>query len=281
MKNETLQQEVKELIFKHLQNKKVTQNKLAETIGVSPATLSNIQNEFWERVNESMLLKIKSFFKTTGWAVIETVNFTTIQDNCKKSRSRKTMTRIIGYSGAGKTTALQAYYTSNTNTFMVTCARTMRTKQFLGEILKSLGINYVASDYEMVRMIIEVLNKKDNPLLIIDEASKLSPNALMYMQDIWDGIENNAGVILAGVEYLFDNLKKGADRNKIGMPEFYGRVALWQYLQEPTKIEIQAICENNGVTDPAEIKAMYRLGNFRYVRNSILNSISKQYETNL
>lgn len=275
MKKEALQQEVKGLISKHLQNKKVSQNKLAEMVGVSPATISNIQNEFWERVNESMLLKIKSFFKTKGWAVIETANFLIIQESCINARKRKMMTGIIGFSGAGKTTALQSYYSNNTNTFMITCARTMRTKQFLGEILKSLGVNYIASDYEMVKMIIEVLNKKENPLLIIDEASKLSPNALMYVQDIWDGIEHNAGIVLAGVEYLFDNLKKGADRNKIGMPEFYGRVSLWQYLQEPTKGEIEAICQNNGVTEISEIKTMYRLGNFRYVRNSILNLVNQ------
>lgn len=275
MKKEALQQEVKELISNHLKNKKVSQNKLAEMVGVSPATISNIQNEFWERVNESMLLKIKSFFKTKGWAIIETNNFLIIQNSCRDARKRKMMTGIIGFSGAGKTTALQNYYSNNTNTFMITCARTMRTKQFLGEILKSLGVNYVASDYEMVRMIIEVMNKKDEPLLIIDEASKLSPNALMYIQDIWDGIEHNAGILLAGVEYLFDNLKKGADRNKIGMPEFYGRVSLWQHLQEPKKDEIEAICVNNGVTDISDIKSMYRLGNFRYVRNSILNLVNQ------
>ncbi len=274
MKKEELQQEVKDLITNHLQQKKVSQNKLAETLGVSSATVSNILNEFWERVNETMLLKIKSFFKTKGWTVIETTNFLTIQTCCRNARERKTMTGIIGYTGAGKTTALQNYYDAHPNTFLVTCNRAMRTKQFLGEILKSLGVSYIASDYEMVKMIIDVLNKKENPLLIIDEASKLSPNALMYIQDIWDGIEHNAGIVLAGVEYLFDNLKKGAERNKIGMPEFYGRVALWQHLLEPTKIEIETICQNNGVTDPAEIKGMYRLGNFRYVRNTILNLVN-------
>lgn len=209
-----------------------------------------------------------------SWAIIETNNFRTVQKCCKNARERKMMTGIVGYTGAGKTTALENYHSSTPNTFLVTCNRAMRSKQFLGEILKSLGVNYIASDYEMVKMVIEILNKKDCPLLIIDEASKLSPTALMYMQDIWDGIEDNAGIVLAGVEYLFDNMKKGAERNKIGMPEFYGRVESWKYLQEPSKKEIEAICQNNGVTNPEDIKTMYRLGNFRYVRNSILNIVN-------
>jgi DNA transposition AAA+ family ATPase len=276
MKNEALQQEVRELICNYLEIKEVSQNEMAKMVGVSPATVSNIINEIWERVNETMLMKIKSFFKTKGWTVIETYNFVTVQQACKNARKKRFMIGIVGVAGTGKTTALESYYNANANTFLVTCDRAMRSKQFLSEILKSLGVSYVASDYEMIKTIIDVLNKKDNPLLIIDEASKLSPNALMYMQGIWDGIEDKAGVILAGVESLFDNLKKSSERNKVGMQEFYSRVAQWQYLQTPTKKEIEAVCINNGVTNPEEIKTMYRLGNIRYVRNVILNLVSDE-----
>ena len=271
MKNKSLQQEVRQLITNYLDTKGVSQNELAKMIEISSATLSNIINEVWERVNETMLLKIKSFFKSSNWTIIETNNYLAVQTACKKARKRNLIIGIIGVAGAGKTTALQNYYNVTPNTFLVTCNRAMRTKQLLSEILRALGVSYLASDYEMVKMIIEVLNKKDNPLLIIDEASKLSPNALMYMQDIWDGIEDNGGVILAGVGCLFNNLKKNAERNKMGMQEFYSRVAQWQYLQAPTKKEIEAICINNGVNNPEDIKQMYRLENFRYVRNVILN----------
>ncbi len=45
MKKNELQQEVRELILNHLKQKKVSQNKLAEMIGVSNGTISNIVNE--------------------------------------------------------------------------------------------------------------------------------------------------------------------------------------------------------------------------------------------
>lgn len=271
MKKNELQQEVRGLVITHLQQKKVSQNKLAEMIGVSNGTISNIVNEVWERLNETMLLKVKSFFKTKDWNVVATYNFTAIHDACIEARAFKKMIGIVGYSGAGKTTALHYYYQKNAETYLVTCGRAMRTKQLLSEILKSLGVNYLASDFEMVRMIIDELNKKESPLLLIDEASKLSPNALMYLQDIWDGIEDNGGIILAGVEYLLSNIKKGAEKNKIGMPEFYGRVSRWTQLQQPEKDEIDAICKANGFTDEKTIKAMYRFSNFRYIKNVINN----------
>ena len=271
MEKNDLQQEVKGLLSSFISQKEVSQKKLAEMIGVSSATLSNIQNEVWERVNESILLKIKSFFRTKDWAIVETTNFSTIQAKCNEARVRNTMIGIIGFTGAGKTTALRSYYENNPNTFMVTCTRTMRTKQFLSEILKSMGVHYLASDFEMLQYIIKEFNKKNNALLIIDEASKLSANCLMYIQDLLDAIEDNAGIVIAGVEYLLTNIKKAADRNKVGMPEFYGRVALWQHLIEPSKKEIESICIHNGIAEKSQIKAMYRLSNFRYVRNSILN----------
>lgn len=273
MKKNELQEEVRALVLAHLQQKEISQNKLSEMIGVSNGTISNIVNEVWERLNESMLLKIKSFFNTKEWNVIETNNFLSIKSACKEAREQKKMIGIIGYSGAGKTTALLHYYQKTTNTYLVTCGRAMRTKQLLSEILKSLGVNYLASDYEMVRLIIEELNKKESSLLIIDEASKLSPNALMYLQDIWDGIEDNGGIVLAGVEYLLNNIKKGAEKNKMGMPEFYGRVSKWIYLQLPKKDEIEAICINNGLTDKELIKSMYRIGSFRLIRNVINNKL--------
>ncbi|MGJ1363450.1 AAA family ATPase [Sphingobacterium spiritivorum] len=274
MKNQALQQEVQGLISDRMKLKEISQNRLAEMMDVSPATLSNIMNGHWERVNDAFLLKVKSFFAVKDWTLIETTNFITIQEACEKARHQRRLIGIVGYSGAGKTTALRNYFESHSNTYMVTCSRSMRTKQFLSEILKSLGINFLASDYDMVRMIVDELNKVANPLLVIDEASKLSNNALMYLQDITDGVENNGGIVIAGVEYLLSNLKKASDRNKTGMPEFFRRVSLWQELTAPSRKEIEGICINNGVTDPDTIRQISRLSNFGYVRNAILNHIN-------
>ena len=120
MKKNELQEEVRELVITHLEQKKISQNKLAETIGVSNGTISNIVNEVWERLNESMLLKIRSFFNTKDWTIIETHNFLTVKNACNEAREFKKMISVIGYSGAGKTTALQHYYQKNENTYLVT-----------------------------------------------------------------------------------------------------------------------------------------------------------------
>ncbi|MCT3700774.1 hypothetical protein HZQ90_18105 [Elizabethkingia anophelis] len=98
---------------------------------------------------------------------------------------------------------------------------------------------------------------------------------MMYLQDIWDGIEHNAGLILAGVEYLYTNMKKSAERNKQRIPEFYGRITSWLELTEPTSKEIKAICQYNGIDNPDEVIGITGLKNFRYVKNIIKNLKNK------
>lgn len=271
MEKQELRQEVKTLVETFLNTKQISQNVMAEMLGVSAATITNLLNENWEKLNESMLLKIRSYFSTKNWTAIETSNFTTIQDRCNEARNQNKMIGIVGYAGAGKTFALRKYYENHSNTYLVTCSRAMRNKQFLAEILKGFGVSFLASDYEMTKRIIEEINKRKNALLIIDEASKLSANSIMYIQDIWDGVEDNAGIILAGVEYLLSNIKKASDKNKVGMPEFFSRVNQWQSLIEPKRVEINSLCEHNGITDKNTIKTLYRLSNFRLIRNAIQN----------
>lgn len=212
------------------------------------------------------------------WVIVGTSNFNSIQKECKRAKEQRLMIGIIGSTGAGKTTALKHFHNENPDTYLVTCSRTMKTKQLLAEILRAFGISYIASDFEMMKMIVETINRKDNILLIIDEASKLTPNALMYLQDIWDGIEENAGLVLAGVEYLYSNMKKGAERNKQGIPEFYGRITSWLELTEPTATEIKAVCQYNGIESPEKVSGISGLKNFRYVRNIILNIKNQEDE---
>lgn len=206
-----------------------------------------------------------------NWVIVNTSNFDSIQLECKRAQEQNLMIGIIGSTGAGKTTALKHYHEQGTETYLITCSRTMKTKQLLAEILRAFGIQYIASDFEMMKMIVSTVNRKNDVLIIIDEASKLTPNALMYLQDIWDGIEENSGLILAGVEYLYSNMKKGAERNKQGIPEFYGRITSWLELTEPTKKEIKAVCHYNGIENPEDVTEIIGLKNFRYVRNIILN----------
>jgi DNA transposition AAA+ family ATPase len=269
MENLAIRQEAKSLLTNYLETKKVSKVKLAKKIGISHAVLTYVTQEQWENVSDEMLYKIINSLKISNevYKIIKTANYNTVFNLCEKAQRWHHMYGLIGCAGSGKTTALKRFYKAHRNVFYVECKHTMNRKQFFASILKELGINYVGTVYDMVTRIEEEFNSLENPLLIIDEAGKLSHNLILDLHDLRNSTMNNLGIVLAGCEYFKDNLEKGVQKDKQGIPEFYGRVVQWQMLNTPTKKEVEAICNINNVDIESMTKRVYP--NFREVYNDV------------
>ena len=266
--------ETKELVNDYVNRKGISKNDLAARIGVSAATLTNIQKERDDLLKSSMLRKVYNYVadkKQKGWQYVATSNFNTIQKACFDVQKNHRMLSIIGYTGAGKTTSLRYYYRNNKNVYYIESCKSMRPKQFFKKLLNEMGIHYSGTIYDMIQLVAKELNTQENPLLIIDEAGKLSQTHFMYLHDLRNATDNTTGIILSGVEYFKLNLEKAVDKQKEGMPEFYDRVFLWQELFAPTKEEIIKICESNGIDNEKQQKEILRLkpNNFRKLYNLI------------
>jgi len=265
---------LKQLINNYVKKKGISKNELATYLSVSAATLSNIENERWHLIKDEMALKIYNKLAPKNWNIACTVGFNTIIKVCDQARAGSKMVGIIGFTGAGKTTALREYNYSNKNTYLVVCKKSMSPKQFFIQILKSIGVNFTGTNYDIIKRIATELNSKKNPLLIIDEAGKLSHTILLYLHDLRDYTDNNAGIILAGVDYFKKNILKAVNRNKEGMPEFYDRVSYWLEMPNATRQEIKYICEINGLTNAEQVKNACRMDNYRKVFNYVEKEIN-------
>lgn len=210
---------------------------------------------------------------TEVFNIIQTSNFSTVQRICNDAQITHKLTAIIGYTGAGKSTALEHYADTGSNVFYVQCKNSMNRKQFLQAVLKALGLNYFGTVYDMVENIAKELNAKHDPLLIIDEAGKLSMNLILDLHDLRNSTMGKAAIVLAGCEYFQTNIEKQAGNQKQGYPEFYSRVINWHKLSKPTTSEIKAICEHNGISDATKIKSLYGLPNYRLLYNAITNEV--------
>jgi len=265
--NQTINSQIRTGIDELCSRKGISKSKLATMIGVSPSALTNLEANSDETNN-----RIRLFISPKQeLQLVATVNFQTVHKVANDAKRNHKLTCIIGYTGAGKTTALTNYSENNRNVYYLKCIKSMRPKQFFRKLIQEMGLSYSGSIYEMIERISEELNSKKNPLIIIDEAGKLTQTVLMYLHDLRNLTEGSTGMLLAGVEYFKTNLEKWVDRQKEGMPEFYDRIMYWQELKYPTKSEVRAICEAYGINDAEIVGELAKLRSYRKINNEIEN----------
>lgn len=274
MNRDNMLTEAQALIQEFTGPRKQSRAKLAEKLQISASIFSHIDNSP-DLVSDEMLLRIINTLRPQpAFKLVGTGNHGTMQSIFRDAQDGHKLVAILGYPGAGKTTAAYDYMRANSGVHLVTAKNVMNRKQFFAEILSEMGISYSGTVYDMLKAIIHELNTQKSPLLIVDEAGKLSANLVLDLHDLRNATIQNAGIVLAGCEYFQGNLKKAADRQKQGFPEFYSRVMNWNTLALPTKREIEAICQANGVSDPETIARFQRMKNYRDLYNAITNETS-------
>lgn len=262
---------IKDSVNTFCAKKEISKNDLSTMVDVSPATLSNLENERWDMLKDSMLAKIYRYVKPSDWNIIRTANLATVQLMCADAQINNKMLGLIGYTGAGKTTALKDYYHKQGKVYYMVGKKSMRPKRFFSNLLQQMGVSYLGTIGDMIDRIALEFNKQPNSLLLIDEAGKLDQTMFMYLHDLRDETIDTTGILLAGVEYFKSNLDRAVEKQKQGMPEFMGRINAWQELGSPNKNEARAICEANGVTDQDLMLNFINVKDLRQLSNQIIN----------
>jgi DNA transposition AAA+ family ATPase len=263
--------EIRTAINAYRQESAISQNKLANILGVNAGVLSQIENGKWDSISEEMWLKIwlKVQPVEQGPRLIQTHNLSTAERVCSHAQANQLMIGLLGDTGLGKTTALERY-ARRPRVYYVAYDKAMRPKDFLTALLQEMGVSFVGSVYQMLGRIAEELNSKKAPLVIIDEAGKLTHQMYLYLHSLRENTRRNCGIVLAGMPYFQVNLRKDVDRQKEGAAEFYRRINLWETLHKPTSAEKTAVCEAYGVTDPDTVRAMQRYQDFGNLANALL-----------
>ena len=262
---------IKETINNYCSLKGISKNELAVQLGVSSAVLSQIERGNWENIHERMWRKVwnKVNVESSVEVTIETRDFRAVITACENARKNRFMIGIIGDTGTGKTTALTTAALRK-NTFYVSYEKSMKPKQFFAALLKEMGVAFEGSIHEMVTKITDELNTLSNPLVIIDEAGKITHTVVLYMHVIRDKTKKNCGIVLGGMPYFKNNLIKFANKQKEGVAEFLRRIMVWHELTGLSRIEVKTICQAYGITDEEIIRSMYNKKLFGDLYNAIL-----------
>jgi len=194
--------------------------------------------------------------------ILQTTNFSTIQQLCKQAQRFSSMMVIIAETGYGKTNALEYFSNNNEQVIYISVTKAMTSKVMYGQILKVAGWKNIyreSSLYNIIESIGYYLTETPGKkLLIFDEANHISDINLIHLHDLRDATQQISGIVIAGPKQFQTKMNYYESINKYGIPEFNRRIFSWNELDAPTKIEKLELYKAHGFKNQAIINEYLR-----------------------
>lgn len=233
---------------------KGSQNKAANSLnGVSSATVSKVLAGDWDTISDEMWRTIASQIghETKGWQIAETRAYRRMAFLLNNAKTDSLVMAVTGDAGCGKTEAIKNYTAANRNVYHLCCSEYWNRRTFMGKLLQCMGVDYSGSTVsDMMDDIIDTLKRKESPLIVLDEADKLSDQVFYFFISLYNQLEDHCGIILCATNYLEKRIKKGLRTKRKGYEEIYSRMGRkFVELQVVNSEDVAAVCVANGVTD--------------------------------
>lgn len=234
-----------------------SRNYLKREANISIALISNILNEKWDNISDSVWIRVWNVVNPeylTG--LIETSDFKACLSLYQKVIKGKLMAGLIGDTGMGKTTVLTTLsMRENVHYFYIDS--TVTPKVFLKDLLSKINVNYEGTLNDMLYMAAQELNGLLNPVLLIDESAKLTDKMMLILHSLRDRTRNNCSIILAGMPDFKNKLIKFSNKGTTGYAEFFRRIEIWHEMKGLNVTDLHFILNSNGISDP-EIQKSFR-----------------------
>lgn len=236
---------------------KGSQNKAARSLNeVSAATVSQILSGNWELISDDMWRNVGAQvgYDRRQWSVVPTRGYNKMFRVLGDAQNNSLVMAVVGDAGSGKTEAVKCYTADNRNVYHLCCSEYWNRKLFMAELLQSLGIDNGGTVGEMMSDAVQALKKKDRPLIILDEADKLSDQVLYFFISMYNKLEDQCGIILTATDYLEKRIRRGVRNSRKGYKEIFSRVGR-KFISLPlaNSGDIAQICVANGVSDKSDI----------------------------
>lgn len=242
-----------------------SQNKAVGSLkNTSVGTVSNIMNGKYEYISDKMFRdiadQINSRTKDSGWQIVETSAYQEIRYALDDAQQFRNVTWVVGEAGCGKTTTARLYTDEKREVFYILCSEDMKKGDFVREIARKVGIKTDGHNIrEVWGLILDDVIQMDAPLLIFDEADKLTETVFHYFISMYNKLEDKSGIVFMSTDYIKKRIQNGLRYQKPGYKEFYSRMGRKFFeLEETTANDVYSICVANGVQDKKRIEEVIR-----------------------
>jgi hypothetical protein len=243
----------------NLLKKHGTQSAAAKVLSISDAHMISLRRGDWQNIGDVLFNTVAAKAGITDWKLCDTINFQEIGGTLDAAQDRSKMIGLTGHPGAGKTEAARIYCQRTPGAYYVLADTEMSKARFLADLMREMGMAVPGTGAVIPgQMIAEIcercISQEHRPLIVIDDAGKLSPTILRIIQIIYDRTKDRAGIVVMGTPQLKKMLDLKAKLDVMGFRELLRRFAYWITLDGINEADVMKICKANGITDPDAIR---------------------------
>ena len=230
-------------------------SELARRCGVSIAAMSQFRSGNYAANTDALAEKIAAglhFFENNRVVVDTVTSYRQVKLAFVAAKQKRKWICISSRSGSGKTQSLiDLYNVSGGNEVVYVKCRKWTARKFLTKVAQAMGerVNRYQDNDELIDVISAHMNRlaEKKPILLIDDAGKLTHSAMNTLIPLYDATLGRVGCIVAGTETLERNIKRWVGRIE-GYDEIDGRFSRnYISLMGATKRDVVDICLANGV----------------------------------
>ncbi len=240
-------------------------SELARRADVSTTALSLFRTGNYTAKDDIMAEKIASglhYYENSRKVVDTVTSYRQVKTAFVAARSKRKWFCISSRSGSGKTQSLiDLYNISGDNAVIYVKCRKWSSHKFLTKLATAMGekVNRYMDNDDLLDICAAHMNRMAdrNPILLIDDAGKLTHSAMNMLIPLYDDTLGRMGCIVAGTETLERNIKRYVGRIE-GYDEIDGRFGRnYISLLGATKKDVINICMANGVESPEEAETIW------------------------
>ncbi|HLS12191.1 MAG TPA: ATP-binding protein [Flavobacteriaceae bacterium] len=203
--------------------------KMAVYLNINTAQLSRVKKGDTDKVlSEANWLRIARLLnirpnKQLVWHTAKTPAYQFIYQQLKECQALSISGVLCDLTDIGKTHTAKAYARENKHVAYIDCSQ-VKTKQLLvRKIAQEFGVVNTGRYVDVYNDLIYYLQFIEKPLVILDEAGDLKPDAFLELKALWNATERACGWYMLGADGLKHKIEKGRDLFKVGFAEIFRR----------------------------------------------------------